>query len=77
MNISSKKPWSATMKAALLVLSAIGVIVCAVVVITVVKERRLEAVDIARMIGGGAWAAFTFSLRRHPEWKRFLGEALY
>ena len=74
MNVQPDKPWSAPMKVALLALSAVGAAVCVLSAMTVIKEGSLGSADVVRMIGGALWTTFALSLRRHPEWKRYLEE---
>ena len=78
MKQPSDKPWSNAMKIALVVLSAIGTLICVGSVATVVRTWRVDGTVETRFvvgaIAGGVWAVFTLWLARHPEWKRHLVE---
>ena len=68
------KPWSTPMKVALPLLSAVGVWVCVLSAISLLREGRADAPVITRMVGGAFWAVFMLLLRAHPEWQRYLEE---
>ena len=80
MNISADKPWSTTMRVALVVLSALGVLVFVGSSLAAIhmmhSDGTVEASFIVGAIAGGVWSVFAFLLLRHPEWKRYLLEKL-
>ena len=74
MHTTQIKSWSTLMKIALLVLSALGALVCLLSVITLFTEEKAESAVLYRAIGGAVLAALMLYIKSHPEWQRSFEE---